>query len=238
LYLSPRAVLQPGTAIRGGIPVCWPWFGPHPHDGGLPAHGFARICRWTLELVREDDDGVEVQLDLRDSDTARACWPHPFRLNLTVHIGAELAVVLTTHNPGPEPLRIGNALHTYLRVGDITHTRIEGLDGAGYLDSLIGENRQQTGPVEFDREVDRVYRHGGGCRLLDEARGCAVTVQKSGAKDLVVWNPWVEKSGTMRDLPPDGFREFVCIEAANVDGDLPCVPPGGIQATSTCLQVV
>ncbi|HPA17801.1 MAG TPA: D-hexose-6-phosphate mutarotase [Verrucomicrobiae bacterium] len=236
LYLSPRAVFSPGKAIRGGVPVCWPWFGAHRIDAGLPAHGFARGRFWEWGTVDEREDGVSVRMELRDDAGTRSIWPHEFRLVMVADIGATLTITLVTHNTGDRPFALGAALHTYLRVGDIMRSHIDGLDGAEYLDTVgPRESRRQGGPVTFGGEVDRIFRHRNGCRLLDGAWGRQVSVNQQGAKDLVVWNPWVEKTGRLDDLPPDGFRHFVCLEAANADGDLPVLPPGAQHTLRTII---
>jgi D-hexose-6-phosphate mutarotase len=236
--MSPRAIFSAGKAIRGGVPVCWPWFGAHPSNAGLRAHGLARGRFWQWGAIEENDGGVTLRIELRDDSETLSIWSHPFRLVLTVRIGAALEVVLATHNTGDRPFTLGSALHTYLRVGDIARCRVEGLGGVEYLDTVgQRETRQQEGPVTFDREVDRIYRHGDGCRLVDEAWDRRLEVRQRGAKDLVVWNPWEEKTIRLGDLPREAFRDFVCLEAANADGDLPIVPPGGKHVLATSLSV-
>ena len=237
LYLSPQAVLKPGKAIRGGIPVCWPWFGAHPTECGLPAHGLARTRFWRLDEVREEESGVTVRLGLRDDESTRPIWPPAFATALTVSVGTDLAVALEGSNLANAPFLVGGALHTYLAVGAIEQVRVEGLEGARYEDALTGSEAVQAGPVVIDREVDRIYDHGGGCRMIDEAWGRAVTVQQSGSADLVVWNPWEEKTRSLGDLPPDGFRGFLCLEAAIASRHRVEVNPGATHRFSTRLSV-
>lgn len=237
LYLSPTALFLPGEPIRGGVPICWPWFGQHPEDPALGQHGFARSRFWKWHSIAEDDHGVRVRMELSDDAGTHRLWPHDFHVVADIRIGATLEMRLTTSNTGDHGFRVGGALHTYLRVGDVTRCHVEGLDGADYLDTIGAVRRsRQTGRVEFQMEVDRIYRHSEGCRLVDESIGRQITLTQQGAKDIVIWNPWIEKGGRLKGLPPDGFRHFVCIETANADGRLPAVPPGGIHEMSASIR--
>lgn len=239
LYLSPAMSFLRGEAIRGGIPVCWPWFGPHPQDPQLGSHGLARGRFWRWDSIHEDENGVRVRMDLRDDAETLALWPHAFHLTIDIHVGKTLEVRLTTRNTGKGPFVVGGALHTYLRVGEIRRVRIEGLQGKVYLDT-VGSPREhrQSGAVIFDREVDRIYRHGGGCRVVDEAWCREIEVTQSGAKDVVVWNPWSKKGAGLRHLSPGGFHDFVCVEAANADGNLPLVEPCGAHTMTATIRAV
>ena len=239
LYLSPAAVFAAGKAIRGGIPVCWPWFGAYPEDPSLPAHGLARNRFWSLVAVEEDVEGVRVRLELADDESTRSIWPHAFHLAITLRIGREFLVSLTTTNTGDGPFAYGGALHTYLALGDTDACRIDGLDGCIYKD-MVGPaaERVQSGPVRIDREVDRVYRGAGEVVLHDDRLGRSLAITREGAKDVVVWNPWQDKSAGMKDLPGEGYRKFVCIEAAVTDEPMPVLPPGAAHTLSTRIRVL
>ncbi|WP_193214200.1 D-hexose-6-phosphate mutarotase [Luteolibacter marinus] len=206
LYLSPDAVFREGKAIRGGIPVCWPWFNAHPSDPKQPAHGIARSRFWQLDDTTGDNDGVELRFSLVDLPWAAA---------LTVRMGRTLEVSLESTNPGEHPVAVSGALHSYLRVADVGEILIEGLDGVEYLDT-VGEAavKGQAGDLRIDREVDRIYRSTQSVRMIDKVAGRSVVVEKDGSPSTVVWNPWVAKAAALGDLPDDGFRHFVCIEAA------------------------
>lgn len=227
LYMSPQALLEPGKAIRGGIPVCWPWFGPHPTDADKPAHGFVRNLMWTVGEASENAAGVTMNLHLSDNDEAKAFWPHRFALRLEVKLGARLSVALFVKNTDTVAWNMTGALHTYLCVADVTQAAVIGLDDAFYVESRLSPERiKQSGPVYFDREVDRNYESRDTVRLLDKSGGRTVVVEKSGSRATIVWNPWIEKSKRLSDLPDDAYPHFVCIEAANAAPDIITLEPG------------
>ena len=206
LYLSPDAVFREGKAIRGGIPVCWPWFNAHPDEPDQPAHGIARTRFWNLVDAAEDEQGVSVRLSMSEA---------PWGAELAVRAGAELGLSLKSTNLGNEPVRVSGALHSYLRVDDIGKARIEGLDGSTYLDTVGSPAiRSQDGLLAIDREVDRIYESSGAVRLVDESAGRTLVIVKSGSPSTVVWNPWIGKAAALGDLPDADYRRFVCVEAA------------------------
>lgn len=216
LYMSPQSIYAEGKALRGGIPICWPWFSAHPTDAALPMHGLARLRFWQLDAAQADDHRATLQLSLRSSAATRAHWPHDFHCQLHLSIGTELEVALTTENTGPAPLPLTEALHTYLTVGDISRVRLTGLHGSPYLDTVgTPAQRLQEGDVTFDREVDRRYQSTSAIHLHDPAQHRTLTVHKDASATTVVWNPWIEKSARLPDLPDDAWQHFLCIEAAN-----------------------
>ncbi|MEQ1752074.1 MAG: D-hexose-6-phosphate mutarotase [Prosthecobacter sp.] len=228
LYMSPDALLEQGKPIRGGIPICWPWFGGHPTDAAKPMHGFARIRPW--ELVRADaqEGHVAMLFKLESSEETRALWPHDFRCHLGVSIGAALEVSLMSENTGETPFHLTEALHTYLTVGDIEQVTVRGLTEASYLDT-VGERtmREQEGDITFDREVDRQYTSSAGVIVEDRSLGRNLVVNKLGSGTTVVWNPWIEKSKRLADLPDEAYHGFLCVEAANAGDAAVTVMPGG-----------
>lgn len=228
LWLSEEAQFAPHRAIRGGIPICWPWFGPHPGDGGKPQHGFARLRSWRVTASAAlPDGGTEVRLILADDGETRALWPHPFRLELRVAVGRALELALTCHNTGGEPFEAGAALHSYFAVAAIEGTAIEGLEGRAYLDQKTGETGTQRGAVRVTGEVDRIYADSGDtCIIDDPGHGRRIAVAKSGSRSTVVWNPWAGKAARMTDFPDDGYRRMVCVESANAAADVRRVAPG------------
>jgi len=159
LWLSARAVYARSSAIRGDIPICWPWFGPHPNDPGKPDHGFARIRPWSvLGAAVAEDDSTVLRLGLRDDEASRVLWPHPFALEFEVFVGAELQVSLIARNTGSAPFACTGALHSYLAVGDVTRIAIHGLEGCAHVDKVdSGAEKVQRGPVTIVGEADRVY---------------------------------------------------------------------------------
>lgn len=231
LFMSADAVFEEGQAIRGGIPVCWPWFGGRE---GLPGHGFARLRFW--DLVRAENSAEGVELELRLQGNGDLGWPHPFELTLTVNLGDTLTVALEMKHFGDTTVEITAALHTYLGVGAIEQTRVEGLAGSPYLDSLDDHRKVlQEGEVLFDREVDRIYLAEGAVQVVDPVWRRTLDIDKFGSRATVVWNPWIEKSKRLADLPDDAYLGFLCIEAANTGEEVVRLEPHG---THTLRQVI
>lgn len=238
LFMSSQAVLEAGKPIRGGIPVCWPWFGGHPTESDKPAHGFVRNLMWKVGEVTENIAGVTLEFLLSDSDESRAFWPHKFDLRLEVKLGAQLSIALHIKNTDEAAWSMTGALHTYLCVEDVTEAAVIGLDDACYVESRLSPERiEQSGPVYFDREVDRNYESRETVRLLDRKGGRTIVVEKSGSRATIVWNPWIEKSKRLSDLPDDAYPHFVCIEAANAAPDVIAMPPGKEHELSQRLRV-
>ncbi|MCU0927065.1 MAG: D-hexose-6-phosphate mutarotase [Hydrogenophaga sp.] len=209
LFLSDLAVFQPGKAIRGGVPVCWPWFGADPLGLGRPAHGLARTRAWHLQRSATLPGGETlVELGLTDSADTRALWPHAFDLTLEITVGATLSLVLTTRNTGNSPFQITQALHSYFAVGDIARTTVVGLDGCHYIDKAYTD-----APASL--------------AVVDGALQRRIALQVQGSRTAVVWNPWAAIAAGMADLDDDGYQRFVCVETANAADEVITVPPGG-----------
>lgn len=229
LYLSPEAVFREGKAIRGGIPVCWPWFNAHPADAGQPSHGLVRTRFWELLDAAEDGSGVTLRFGIRVG-----IW----NAEVTVKAGSELEVKLESKNLSDVPILVSGALHPYLVVSDIAQVRVVGLDGCGYLDTVgAPERRKQKGDVHFGGEVDRIYDSSSDLLLVDDLSGRTILIEKSGSPSTVVWNPWVEKAAALPDLPDEGYRQFCCIEAAIANDRAEIVMPGGSHVLTTRISV-
>lgn len=232
LWLSERAVFAPGVSIRGGIPICWPWFGPHPTNPHAKAHGFARTRLWTLDHVSDNVDQTHVRLSLRSDDATRALWPHDFELMLDVVCGATLDVSLTTRNVGAAPFTITEALHTYLAVGDVRQVAVDGLTGVRYADKVRNcEAVQHEALLTFASETDRVYATESECVIIDGER--RVRISKRGSYSTVVWNPWVEKAARMPDFGDHEWPGMLCIEAANALDAAVTLAPGAAHTIGT-----
>ncbi len=218
LWMSGKSMYEAGQPIRGGMPVCFPWFGPGPSGDLQPAHGFARLNEWELiDDSHTDDGGLRVEYAI-DSTTAVAQphWPHKYSARLNVTFGSqELVVEFTVTNDDVEPITYEEALHTYLAVGDVRQARVAGLDGARYLDKVAGTWLTQDGDVTITGETDRVYLSTGEVTLEDPATGRTLVISKEGSANTVVWNPWVDKSAAMPDFGDDEWPGMICIEAAN-----------------------
>ncbi len=241
LWLSPQALFQPGKAIRGGIPVCWPWFGPHPADPSKPQHGFVRTMEWSfVHAGCLPDERTELRLHLQDTTDTRAMWPHAFRLELRVLVGRSLEVTLTTHNTSNHEALVSAALHSYFAVSDIHTVQIDGLDGRDYIDLTAGRIiRRHAGRAVIDQEVDRIYiGTEDACLVRDIAGKRILQVGKSGSRSTVIWNPWSAKAAKLADFPDDGFHTMVCVETANAGPDTRQIKPGASHALTQTIEVM
>jgi glucose-6-phosphate 1-epimerase len=215
LYLSPKSAFADGQAIRGGIPLIFPQFGP---DGPLPRHGFARNGAWEVAATRTGDDWALATLRLTDGPGTRARWDHAFVAELTVLIeGDRLEIELGIENPGDTPLAFTGALHTYLATKQVELVRLEGLRGTSYRDQTAAQivREERADAVTVADEVDRIYLDAPPRLTLGEG-GRWLAVEQSGFRDTVVWNPWETRGAAIADLPADGFRRMLCVEAAAV----------------------
>ncbi len=230
LWLSSVARIRPGKGIRGGIPVCWPWFADHPTDPDKPAHGFVRHRAWDVTASGAGAAGATITLATRTREADRTMWPHQARARLTVTLGDALSLDLETTNTGECPFPLTQALHTYFRVQDSERVAITGLEGCAYLDKLEGfARKQQSGAITIGAEVDRIYLgETGAITLADLGAGHRVAITSEGSRSAVVWNPWTAKTARLGDMgAPEAFRQMVCVETANAGDDIISVPPAG-----------
>jgi glucose-6-phosphate 1-epimerase len=226
LWLSPKSHFETGKAIRGGIPICWPWFGKHNDDASLPQHGFARTSLFTLlESNEPDEDTTELFLQLQSSAETLALWPYEFEVLVRIIIGPALTVALSTKNVDSRPFTITSALHSYFSVSHINKVSVQGLDKTEYWDSLTDENNIQHGDIHIREEVDRVYQKVKNDLILhDQNRTIHITTK--GSSSAVVWNPWSNKSKRMTDMQDDAYETMLCIETANALADAQNLVPG------------
>ena len=235
VWLSPAARFTAGKSLRGGAPVCWPWFGAHPGDAAKPAHGFARNLDWKIVETARLRDATRIVLHLVPEPAQRALWTHSAELTLAVTVGERLRLELTTCNTGADAFRLTQALHTYFHVGDIGATRIEGLGGKTYVDRADGDARVvQDGPVTLRAEVERIYLDcPGGTTIVDEALQRRIRIGKQGSRSCVVWNPWADKGAKFGDMGENGYRQMICVETSNAWDDVVDVAPGTEHTLST-----
>ncbi len=227
MFVSEKAYYQEGKAIKGGIPVCWPWFGPDPEGLGRPSHGFVRNRLWNVLATETTPDGeVKVTLGVAATAETREIWPEEFEMAIAISIGDSLSVELITRNKGDRAFSITQALHTYFKVGDIQQVKVIGLEELEYIDKPDGgAKKTQKGAVTFASEVDRIYTNVGSELVIEDAAlGRKILISSTGSKTAVVWNPWVEISGKMADLEDDDYQRLVCVETANAANDVVEVP--------------
>jgi glucose-6-phosphate 1-epimerase len=238
IFLSRHARWAEGKAIRGGIPICFPWFRAKAGDPHAPAHGFVRTRVWVLESVEHHGDGITVSMSTESDADSQRWWPADFRLLQRVTFGSELKLEFTVSNVGASPFRFEEALHTYIRVGDVRKVRIGGLDGVSYLDNTDSNcKKRQRGDVLISSPTDSAYvdtRNALG--LLDPVLNRQIHIAKQNSRTTVIWNPWAEGARTLPDLGEDEWQRMVCAEAANILEDaVELVPTEDHKMTVTML---
>ncbi|WP_392544137.1 D-hexose-6-phosphate mutarotase [Oryzobacter telluris] len=237
LYVSTTARFEPGRSIRGGVPVCWPWFGPGRAGGLEPAHGFVRTAAWERVSAEEDDGTLVVTHHITDEQASSPHWPHRYSLELQARLGDTLELTLTTTNTGDAPFIVEEALHAYLVVGDVRRSTLEGLDGRSYFDKVAGTERVQSGPVGFAGETDAVFRTSEPVTVVDPVLGRRLVVSTEGAANVVVWNPWADKAAEVPDIGDDDWTGFLCVEGANAFENAVTVAPGDSHSLTYRVEV-
>jgi glucose-6-phosphate 1-epimerase len=239
IFLSKQSQWAAGHAIRGGIPVCFPWFRNKADDPKAPSHGFVRTRAWQLDSVEKLGDAVRVSLSTSSDEGTRAWWPYDFHLQHRLTIGADLAQELVMTNTGSKPLRFEEALHTYYRVGGADAVRISGLDAVEYLDNTDNnrENRQQ-GDIVFTAQTDRAYvdtTHP--VEIIDPILRRRIRLEKQESRTTVVWNPWSTGAQSLADLGDDEWRMMACVEASNIRAFAVDLEPGQQHCMKTLIKV-
>ncbi len=234
LWVSEKSLFTPGKAIRGGVPICFPWFGGLASDPTAPGHGWARLRQWDIDSVQVNPTaGVSVTMTT-EIDAFRLLYEVTFGLALT------MSLTVTLSDNSVVSASFEEALHTYLSVGNIGLVSISGLESAKYIDKVDKGSTKLAGEatIRFDGECDRVYLDTGTtCRLIDPEKNRMIEVAKSGSRNTVVWNPWIEKSSRMSDFGDDEWPKMVCIETANVGATAIELMPGQSHAMSTVISV-
>ena len=241
IWMSSKSCFETGKAIRGGVPVCWPWFGPAP-QAGLPAHGFARIAMWDLLTVRKlAGDATQVVLVLDDQKCDPALCTIKFKLELSITVGRVLELELRAVNTGSSVETYQAALHSYFDVSEAEKITVHGLDQVPYMDKVPGTEpgeKIQYGDLEIDREIDRVFCPApGGVTISDPGYRRTIRVEKCGSRSTVVWNPWIAKSRAMADFGDNEFHRMICVECANIFADARQVLPGEMTVMTQKISV-
>jgi glucose-6-phosphate 1-epimerase len=240
LFLSPRSEFAAGRAIRGGVPICFPWFGAHPSDPTKPAHGFARVRTWQVADISRDHAEVRVALSLASDAGTRALWNAAFAASLTVSLGERLEMTAEIENTGDGIIAYELALHTYLAVGDVAAIRIRGLEGTRFVDKADGMKEKIGGaePLAIVGETDRVYLDTTAtCTVDDPVLRRRIRIAKQHALATVVWNPGPDKARSMPDIGEETWRRFVCLETANCGPHAVRLPPGARHTISARIDV-
>jgi glucose-6-phosphate 1-epimerase len=231
LWLSSNARYVKGRSIRGGVPICWPWFGAHPTDSTLCPHGFARVIPWrVMDIDATPTGATRIILEMQQTPEAQRQLSYPYELTLTITIGRRLRIDLATTNLAEHPFVIGEAFHTYFNVSDLSNIKITGMQDLVYLDKLLKYERNvEHNPLTFDgQEYDRVYvDHSSDCSIHDSGYNRIIHVSKSGSDSTVVWNPGADKAATMGDMGVgEEWRKTICVETTNALDNMVVINPG------------
>ena len=233
IWLSEDASFVPGKSVRGGIPICWPWFGAHSssaknNNPDYPAHGFARTTNWEIICTEDlNSDKTRITFIMQPQTKNEYMWPSETSVQFQLTIGNKLEMELITHNNGSKPITIGQALHTYFNVGDVSEVFLHGLDNTDYLNKLEDfKLNVQHGPVTIDEEVDRIYLDTTSeCVIEDKTLNRNIIINKCGSHSTVVWNPWQKTADKMGDLGKDGYKKMLCVESCNAAEDVVIIEP-------------
>lgn len=240
VWVSRRSEYAVGRGIRGGVPVCWPWFANGPSGDLVPSHGFARTSPWRLQADESQDGRVRLVWALSDADVVgrpgTELFPYPFRAELVVSVDTVCQVSLEVENTGHTAFGYEAALHSYLHVGDIREVEVTGLEDSAYYDKVLGVPARAQGQLTFSGETDRIYTHDGSVRVHDAVLGRTLAVDKSGSPHTVVWNPWAQKAAAMSDLADDEWTQMLCVEAAVVGENAVHLEPGAQHTLSTTIR--
>jgi glucose-6-phosphate 1-epimerase len=229
LYLSPESHFREGKAIRGGIPLCWPWFSAHASDLTLPSHGFARIRFWELLSVSETQEAVTFRFATKWRDLSAIA---------EIICGNMLEVKLTTINEGEGIAEVGGALHSYFRISNISNVAVNGLEDYHYLDTLAPQQpKRQVEAIHITEEFDAIYPSDAVVKIIDTPMDRVIVIEKNACPSTVVWNPWVAKARSLSDLPDEAYREFVCVEPAIVNTEMVSLAPGDHFTFSTTIRL-
>lgn len=241
LWLSRSSLWAAGNAIRGGVPICFPWFGPKKDAADAPVHGFVRLKEWKLDSVTEERDIVKAVLTYdHEAASTKAWFSGNFALRFEVSFGTKLAMRMEVQNTGSTELMAEEALHTYLSVGDVREVEVTGLEGERFLDKVDGwREKTQESAVIITAETDRVYMNAArSVEIRDPKFERKILIHKENSRDTVVWNPWIAKSKAMPDFGDDEWPGMICVETCNVLKNAIRLAPGERHTMGSVIEVV
>ena len=241
LWMSSLSTFEEGNPIRGGIPVCFPWFGPHDTDSKKPQHGFARLQMWKVaETANLPGGETQLRLTLRQNPKIKTLWKYSFLAEMIITVGVSLNVTFRCTNTGMEQFSYTDALHSYFAVSDIANVKIKGLGGSRYYDGIgaTTSSIQKEDNLVIQKEENRRYIDStSDCIIEDSGLSRKIRIRKTGSRVTVVWNPGAEMSKKIADMPDDGYKTMVCVEAANAYDDIAVVQLKGSCTLSTSISV-
>ena len=236
LWLSEKAFYERGKAIRGGIPLCFPWFA----SAGSPAHGFARIMPWEVIKSSVDTKGnPSVKLRLQANEQTKVLWNFEFSAELFVQVSKKLQVNLSITNEDDKPFSFTQAMHSYFQISDVQNVILSGLQESVFIDSLDNDTcKAEKDVIKINAEIDRIYQNNKKtCVIKDRGFSRHVTISKENSHSTVVWNPWIKKSSTMKDMQKEDYKHMLCVESANVKNQKIILKSGATHSMSLTIQV-
>lgn len=239
IWLNDEAVFKTGKSIRAGVPVCWPWFGNFERNPqsvkamrvsnqAPTAHGLVRAMDWELGGIEAEGESLNIEFSLPCPDGGLPGWPHQVDLKLSIRLDDQLHIQLISHNRGAETVTISQALHSYFAVSDARNVHVEGVDGLSYIETLEDwATKKQSGDLRFTGETDRIYLDAPPLlSIVDPAWERRIELTSTGSRSAVIWNPWIDRAAAFSDMADDGWQRMLCIETANVMGDVVSLAPG------------
>jgi glucose-6-phosphate 1-epimerase len=243
LWMSSNTAIEPGKAIRGGIPLCFPWFGPHASDNTKAQHGFARLNDWQVKAINQlPNQQTSIQLTLQHNYATMAIWPYQFTAQISINVGTSITVSLKVTNKSIKAYTYSNALHSYFLISNIQKISVAGLAQTAYyngFEKIKHIQAQQLLQFTQQEENRRYIHHTNTCTIIDSLLNRKITIQKSGSKVTVVWNPGTTNAATIKDINPNGHINFVCIEPTNAynEVDLITLLPNQSHTISTTISI-
>lgn len=242
LWMSRESRFEAGKPIRGGVPICFPWFGPKAGSPEAPLHGYARLLPWTVAgVTREATGALSAVLELSAGAAARGGFPHELALSLSVSVGRSLRLALSVRNQDGAPARFEAALHSYFAVSDVRQVRVSGLEGQGFVDKTAAGARREgeAGPIAITGETDRVYLGATATVTIDDPGWARrIVVAKTGSATTVVWNPWIAKAKAMPDFGDDEWTGMLCVETANAMDDAVSLAAGATHVMTATIEAL
>jgi len=236
LFNSRESAQEEGCPIRGGISLCWPWFG-EPPSPELPRHGFARLAQWNILSTEYDNKSSEVSLYLTDSDKTRDLWPHSFEIIQKITLSDSLTIAVTTMNKGSEPFELSQSIHPYFKVRDIEKVSISGVEKCEFTDFLTKERHIQGGPLSIEKETYDIYSDTkNACVIFDKGLGRNIAIKYSGMNKLIVWNPWIKKSIQLKDFGDTEYKNMLTVAPATLPAEKMILQPGKKVTVETSIQ--
>ncbi len=241
IWMSDEAVFAEACSIRGGTPICWPWFGAHPTENNFPAHGFARTNNWEVIETKSLSNGeTYLLIRLLQEDINVEHKVKGAVLELEIRVGEQLNMAMLTANTSEQTITIGGAFHTYFRISDIENVIIQGFEGNTFIDTLDNwVEKTEADPIRINAEIDRIYFDSPDkdCLIVDTGLKRKIRISKQGSHSSVVWNPWIDKSIALGDMGVNGYRKMLCVESTNAATDIIEIVPGGEHRMSVCYQL-